>query len=415
MKKINETFNVIIKSLYYSILRFILFYTVSVVMLNIKFNNNFMLLFTLLIHIVVFAICSLFDENIILNLSTRNRGIILVSFAIIGMIICSYGYNLFSYLFTFIYFVIISIISIKNGVSFVKSSVEAFKSIVLVFILASVYASDKTIVAFDNKIIDYILVYFITGFIYLLSNNFNNYYDNENSINKKKNLIILNSISTAIIISLVFFKDKIILLLQNVSRSISSYTDKLLNDFANALNYLANSILNEKFTAFVENFIKKHNESGIVSDTNTVEKATEAVKDIMQSDGGAVDFGVLYNLVFIIFAVILAVLLFLSLKHFKYKRNTKSKNIEKEFIFKKEEIIKEIKDNIKSIFKKREILSPERTMYKNTVIKLIDDGYDLQMSTTPNEYIKTVKQKDIDKYDFDELTKRYNKCRYGKN
>ena len=67
------------------------------------------------------------------------------------------------------------------------------------------------------------------------------------------------------------------------------------------------------------------------------------------------------------------------------------------------------------MFKKKENLSKARLVYLQTVHELINDGYEITNTTTPNEYISTILEGDIERYNFKKITSDYNADRYGRS
>lgn len=419
MKTINQIFLYIIHSVYYMLGSALIFIGLCDSMFEMSVNFNILIILSMVFYFAIFILSDRYERHRDMDLLENKKFIAAaIAVSLISGVFLGFEEGLFMIIFTIGYFIIIMITAVKanrdDSVDSINSSVyfKMIKSFGLTVLLASFYVSNTKIIAFGNKVIDFIFTYFAVTIIYVICINFNKHYDSSSSINKDKNLFLFNFLAVFLISAFTFFRKQMVFAVKTFNEFITPGIDLVLDK---SLTYVV-AFIERIFAIDLMLFLEK----GIGSGQG--ERTAEEVLDIEEGPMKlaeevieTADSNILYNIIIVVLIIGLVFVLYKSLKSSSSKRSKKKGFEEKQFIFKRDDFLNDIKNSFKNIFKKKENLSAERLIYKQTVDKLISEGYEIYNTTTPNEYINSINSEDIEKYNFDNVTSDYNAYRYGKN
>lgn len=419
MKTINQIFLYIIHSVYYMLGSILIFMALCDSMFEMSADFNILIILSMVFYFVMFILSDRYEKHRDMDLLENKRFIAAaIAVSLISGVFIGFKEGLFMSIFTFGYFVIIMITAVKanrdDPVDSINSSVyfKMIKSFGLTVLLASFYVSNTKIIAFGNKIIDFIFIYFAVVIIYVICINFNKHYESSGSINKDKNLFLFNFLVVFLISAFTFFKKQIIFAVKMFNEFITPGLDLVLDKISTSVAALIERILSSDLMLFLEENIGRGQGERTAEEILDVEEGPlELAEEVIET----VDSNILYNIIIVLLIIGVVFILYKSLKSYSSKRSKKKGFEEKQFIFKRDDFLNDIKNSFKNIFKRKESLSAERLIYKQTVDKLINEGYEIYNTTTPNEYINSINSKDIEKYNFDNITSDYNSHRYGKD
>ncbi len=419
MKTINQIFLYIIHSVYYMLGSILIFMALCDSMFEMSADFNILIILSMVFYFVMFILSDRYEKHRDMDLLENKKFIAAaIAVSLISGVFIGFKEGLFMSIFTFGYFVIIMMTAVKanraDAVDSINSSVyfKMIKSFGLTILLASFYVSNTKVIAFGNKIIDFIFTYFAVVIIYVICINFNKHYENSSSINKDKNLFLFNFLVVFLISAFTFFRKQIIFAVEMFNEFITPGLDLVLDKISTSVAAFIERILSSDLMLFLEENIGRGQGERTAEEILDVEEGTlELAEEVIET----VDSNILYNIIIVLLIIGLVFVLYKSLKSYSSKRSKKKGFEEKQFIFKRDDFLNDIKDSFKNIFKRKESLSAERLIYKQTVDKLINEGYEIYNTTTPNEYINSINSEDIEKYNFDNITSDYNICRYGKN
>lgn len=277
--------------------------------------------------------------------------------------------------------------------------------------ISSFYIFDEEILAFGNRVIDYVAIYFITSILHVICLNYNEQYETAGSINKDKNIFILNSIVVFLAGISIFFRKQIMFIVDVFKNYVEPRLVGVLDKIVEKIVALVEKALKTDMAKFIVEKMGGENNPIEEEAVKVEEGALEVVEEIVEKSNS----NLVFKIIFTIIVIYLVYLLFKKVRKYMYKKQNKGNFEEREFIFKKEDLFKDIKNNLANMFKKRENLSKERLLYKKAVNELIKDGYEITKVTTPNEFISTIVDGDIKKYNFNKITTDYNAHRYGRS
>lgn|GEM_PF-1467393 len=413
MKRFNHIFLYIIHSFYYMMGSILLFINVCDNILENRPNYNLVIVLSVFFYFIIFNLLNIYEKKEDIDLSESKKFIILNGIAcILAGIASAFEQGFFMIAFTSAYFAIISIFALRTNRVNTSVYIKVAKSLALIIVSTSFYIADKTIIAFGNKVIDYILIYSAVIVFYVVCINFNEHFEGKNTINKNKNLFMFNFLVAAITTIFTFFKQGLLHLVKIFYDFIEPATDSLLEKISSSFTSFMERFFNSDFMLFVGDRINQLKEHFGIEQTPLPELPKE---EVLEKVGEVADFSVIYNILQILLIAGIIFILYKSLGSYKHKKIKKKSFEEKEFIFKKDDFLNDLKNSFKNILRKKEILPKERLIYKKTVNRLIEEGYEISKITTPNEYINSISIEDINKYNFDIITSNYNAYRYGKD
>ncbi len=413
MKRFNHIFLYIIHSFYYMIGSILLFIIICDNILDNRPNYNLVILLSVFFYFVIFNLLNIYENKEDIDLSENKKFIILNGIAcILAGIASAFAQGFFMIVFASAYFAIISIFALRTNRVNTSVYIKVAKSLALIIVTTSFYITDKTVIAFGNKVIDFIIIYFAVSAFYVVCINFNEHFEGKNTINKNKNLFMFNFLVAAITTIFTFFKQELLYLVKLFYDFVEPATDSLLEKISSAFTSFMERFFNSDFMLFVGDRINKMKDH-LGNEQKPLPEIPE--EEVLEKVGEVADFSVIYNILQILFIAGIIFILYKSLRSYKHKKIKKKSFEEKEFIFKKDDFLNDLKNTFKNILIKKEIIPKERLIYKKTVNKLIEEGYEISKTTTPNEYINSISVEDINKYKFDLITSDYNDYRYGKD
>ena len=229
------------------------------------------------------------------------------------------------------------------------------------------------------------------------------HYTNE-TIQKERNIVLVNCVSLVCGLFCFIIRGHIIDLLLVALLAIIYCAYFFVKGIALVFSYIGNVVF------YVFNFIPKAQ-----MDESEAESLLETTEQVLQeyTQELVVANNTWFYVIAIIFAIIIGFVIFRKLYH-RFASYEEDADIieEKEYIFDSSELFKGLKDKLQQM-QEYANLSKVRKQYIKTVNKCIQDGFEWRSSFTPNEYLRSIDKKQVvQKYDFDKLTKEYNKERY---
>ena len=417
MKNLNYIFNIIIRTIFFTIKNTLLFSLIYFILISNDFNNMLIMPITMFFYLLISFGNDLWQKYYYKSIiETKYFLIFIFIFTVASSILCFYKTSIIRIIIGVLYFIYISFDSIKRADGEFSIGVELTIFILLVFVAFSllfsatqIYGDNLPLVAYGNDIMDIIFIYFIAAILYFTSRNFNTNYECANSINRYRKFAVFNFFSCIFLFIILFFKDKIILAISLMYEKC----DKVVTFILNKMIYVSNYIIGG-FMKWLYSDSKRALDELLPQETpEDLAKEIEEVKDIVENVETTGNLTVIYEIIMAVLLILFIVLLYKKIKS-KTILNKSKANVEKEFIFKSDDLLKNIKSKINNLFTKKEELAPERLRYIKKVNILISKGYKIEKSTTPNEYICGINENDINENDFDKITDEYNTFRYGR-
>ncbi len=418
LKKLNMLYLDILQAICYSLGSVLIFVLLANGLFNISPNFSMILPLTLLIYSLVIILTEYFEKSRNIDLIENKIFIIsIILIVIISGILSSYGKSAFTYIFTIGYYGAILLVAISNNRNLSLRSLEAkiylrfLKTFAITILISSIYLFDSKVLAYGNRVIDYIAIYFIASILHVICLNYTEQYETSGTVNKDRNIFILNSIVVFLSGCFMFFRKQIIYIIEVFKNHIEPGLDRLANSIIYKITAFFENLLRTDFGNFVKDNIGGGNTTVEEEFVNIEEGALEAVEEIVEQS----NLDILYKIFLAIIVILIAYFFFIKVRKYMYKKQNKGSFEEREFIFKKEDLFNDIKNKFSNMFKKKENLSKARLVYLQTVHELINDGYEITNTTTPNEYISTILEGDIERYNFKKITSDYNADRYGRS
>lgn len=411
MKRFNQVFLNIIHSFYYMLGSVLLFIIICDNIIENSPNISILIPLTLAFNIVLFALIHKYENSKNMDLFNNRKFIyITITASILSGLACGFKQGLLMVVFTSAYFVAISITILRTNRVDTPVYLKLGKSLGLIVVISSFYFNSDTVIAYGNRVIDFVYIYFAVIVFYVICINFNEHYEGNNAINRNKNLFIFNFLIATLITIFTFFRQQLLRLLEILKYYISPAVDSFIEKTVDLVRRFFELVFSDDFVFFMSDKLSQNQKNTGDEQEKIIEEATELVESV--SEPLALDF--IFNLLLIL--VIVGIIFLLYKRVTNYNKKTIKKSFEeKEFVFKRDDFLNDLKNSLKKRFRKKESLSRERLIYKKTVNQLLEEGYEIRKSSTPNEFINTINDSDIKKYNFHNITSEYNAYRYGKD
>lgn len=410
---LDNIIGIVIKGLYYTLKTFILFIIILLYIFE-NYNSNKLLVISFLFYLI----CTFISKKIIKHKEVRkkNNKIILLCLIVVSTGLSKYAFCFMPveiYVLGAIYFLYFSIIAFRSNLEkeFLSDELRNATIILVLSISLILFAklmSDKNIPILYNHLI----LYFLTSVIYISRINLNKEYSliDYDTINKKKNIPLFNSITIILIFVLYFSRNFI----KTLIKVISLYIVPIIYKIFYFVLYLFAFVFDKLFAPL----LRKVNLEKLFGD-----RANDQMKFDIDTTSNETAIQVIEFIVTIVFFVIILIIIVKIIKEIYktitnyYLKHFKTEDYEeKEFIL-ENNILKKIKERLINILNKNvdENVHPIRKRYKEAAIEFIKRGYKYKKSTTPNEYINQISKEEICELNFKNITDEYNNYRYGKN
>lgn len=299
------------------------------------------------------------------------------------------------------YLFIILILSLLNGESVAIQNLKVFFSIYIGATL-SYFATANLEKAYNKK--------------------------NSNSLNKAKNIKIINLISNLLVLSFLvstltgFFGILEKIVFSNIANYFGIIIQKIIEIILYPIVILTTKLVELIFSRTDFSILEQLNKG------NTPEYIEEIVNETLSPKSQAIietvfsiaKWGIVILIIFIVSFYIIK-----AISNRALSKNEEDDKEEKEFILSSKDIERRMKKSLKklanvvsALFSKSKDNSLElpriRRIYIDTILTLKEKGYEFKKHYTPNEYLSTLAESKYINAGINDLTKVYNGCRYGK-
>ncbi|MTI70502.1 MAG: hypothetical protein FH751_09660 [Firmicutes bacterium] len=419
----------IILRAFFDVLRIFLIATVLIRSFYYEFELNYMFQFSLIVvgvsYIVSYLYVRIGEEEI-------NRKVLPITGIIVSISASklSAGFIYDSLAINFILFFYYTIIWIKGMNFIIRNDTYEIYFKRFIFSICAIFFVMMTIGLgnlrwFMNNLETYFIGYFLISILYLTRLNLLNVYSNTrvNMINKKRNLMKFNIFSSTGVLVLFFliFNNTLKIKYFNIAFEIFwNILVKILYPFVYIFYKIA--IFLRKRTA---KFNLEENDLLKINDGNGNKGVFESLKQIAPERFITIINAIFkWGFILIITGIVIYIMWKLTKEILvRLKETSDNANEEKDYIYNKEDIkknltksIKKVYNTISNIFSKeesKEKLSKVRIVYIQVVNNLINKGYKYKTFFTPNEYLMKFNKDKITYNNLSTLTKYYNKDRYG--
>lgn len=264
---------------------------------------------------------------------------------------------------------------------------------------------------------------------YFASSNLEAVYNkrSSNSLNKGKNIKIINVISNALILLILIFTltgffgvwEKI--LSSNIIKSIWLIIQKIIGVIIYPVLYLLSKIINLIFRKADFSILEKLNSGEVPEDVEKITRNTSSSSThvILEYIANIVKLGIAILIIYIIIMYIIK-----AISNKKLSSDVVEDEEEKEFVLSSKDISKRMKKSINRLLSNASMIFSKnknnsnylpiiRLIYLDTLLKLKEEGHEFSSHYTPNEFLSTLEDTKYVNTGIHDLTQVYNDFRYG--